>query len=84
MDVTSYSDARNNLKALMDRVVANRTPVVVTRRSSEAVVMLSLEDWHALEETLYLHSSPANAARLRDAIAQLDADGGHERTLVTS
>lgn len=82
MDVTTYSEARNNLKALMDRVIADRTPIVVTRRrSSEAVVMLSLEDWSAVEETLHLLSSATNAKRLHGAIAELEAGGGNERAL---
>ena len=82
MDVISYSDTRARLKDVMDRVVADRTPVVVTRQKAEAVVMVSLADWNAMEESLHLLSSPANAARLRDAIAQLDAGRGRERELI--
>lgn len=82
MDVLNYSDTRANLKEVMDRVVADRTPVVVTRKRGEAVVMVSLADWSAMEETLHLLSSPANAQRLKDAIRQLEADGGSERDLI--
>lgn len=82
MDVLSYSDTRANLKEVMDRVVEDRAPVVVTRQKAEAVVMVSLSDWNAMEETLHLLSSPANAARLRDSIRQLDAGGGTERDLI--
>ena len=82
MDVLSYSQTRANLKRVMDKVVEDRTPVVVTRQKAEAVVMVSLSDWNAMEETLHLVSSPANAARLRQAIAQLDAGKGVERKLV--
>ena len=81
MDVLSYSDTRANLKAVMDRVVADRSPVVVTRQKAEAVVMVSLADWTAMEETLHLLSNTANAKRLRGAIGQLDAGGGSEREL---
>ena len=81
MDVLSYSDTRANLKAVMDRVVADRSPVVVTRQKAEAVVMVSLADWTAMEETLHLLSNAANAKRLRGAIGQLDAGGGSEREL---
>ena len=81
MDVITYSDARANLKDVMDRVVEDRTQVVVTRQRGEAVVMLSLSDWNAVQETLHLVSTPANARRLREAIDQLDADDGTEREL---
>lgn len=82
MDVLTYSDTRANLKDVMDRVVNDRTPVVVTRQKAEAVVMVSLADWSAMEETLHLLSSPKNAERLREAIAELDAGGGVERELI--
>ena len=82
MDVITYSDARANLKDVMDRVVEDRTQVVVTRQKSEAVVMVSLSDWNAMEETMHLLSTPANAGRLRSSIRQLDAGKGTERQLV--
>jgi antitoxin YefM len=82
MDVLTYSDIRARLKEVMDRVVENRTPVVVTRRSGEAVVMVSLADWNAMEETSHLLSSRRNAGRLTSAIQQLDAGGGKKRGLV--
>ena len=82
MDVLTYSDARANLKAVMDRVAEDHTPVVITRQKAEAVVMVSLSDWSATEETLYLLSSPANAGRLRASIRQLDAGKGKERDLI--
>ncbi len=82
MDVLTYSETRANLKDVMDRVVEDRTPVVVTRQRGESVVMVSLSDWNAMEETLHLLSNPANAARLREAISELDAGGGTVRDLV--
>jgi antitoxin YefM len=82
MDVLSYSDTRARLKEVMDRVVEDRTPVVVTRQSGEAVVMVSLADWNAMEETLHLLFSPKNAERLRSAVRQLDAGRGKKRDLV--
>lgn len=82
MDVLSYTDTRARLKEVMERVVADRAPVVITRQKAEAVVMVSLADWNAMEETLHLLSSPANASRLRASIRQLDAGKGSERNLV--
>jgi len=82
MDVLTYSDTRARLKEVMDQVVADRTPVVVTRKRGEAVVMVSLADWSAMEETLHLVSSPANAQRLAAAIGQLDSGAGSTRQLI--
>ncbi len=82
MDVLSNSDTRAHLKEVMDRVVADREPVLVTRKRGESVVMVSLADWYAMEETLHLKSSPANASRLAAAIEQLEAGGGSERDLI--
>ena len=82
MDVLTYSDARANLKAVMDRVVDDRTQIVITRQKAEAVVLVSLEDWNAMEETMHLLSTPANAERLRESIRQLDAGEGTERDLI--
>jgi antitoxin YefM len=81
MNVLTYSDTRANLKDVMDRVVADRAPVVITRQKAEAVVMVSLADWNAMEETLHLLSTPANAERLRAAVRDLDAGTGTERAL---
>jgi antitoxin YefM len=82
MDVLTYSDTRANLKDVMDRVVEDRAPVIITRQKAEAVVMVSLADWNAMEETLHLLSTPVNAERLRAAVRDLDAGGGTERELI--
>jgi antitoxin YefM len=81
MDVLTYTDTRAKLKEVMDRVVDDHQPIVITRQKAEAVVMISLADWNAMEETVHLLSSPTNAARLRDAIRELDAGGGAEHDL---
>jgi antitoxin YefM len=82
MDVLTFTDTRAKLKEVMDRVVQDHAPVVVTRQKAEAVVMVSLSDWNSMEETVRLLSSPANAARLAVAIAQLDAGQGADRELI--
>ena len=82
MDVTTYSDARKNLKSLMDRVVDDCSEVIITRRSGRPVVMVSLDDWNSIVETEYLLSSPENARRLREGIAELDRGEGVEREIV--
>ncbi|MFG6621382.1 type II toxin-antitoxin system Phd/YefM family antitoxin [Sulfitobacter sp. 1A05707] len=81
MDVMTYSDARAQLKAVMDQAIHDKQEVVVTRKKGEAVVVVSLETWNAVNETLHLLSTPKNASRLRASIAQLDAGTGEEREL---
>lgn len=81
MDVITYSDARAQLKAVMDRAINDREEVIVTRKRGEAVVVVSLDTWNAITETLYLQSSSRNAARLHAAINELDAGVGQERQL---
>ena len=73
MDVLTYSEARANLKTVMDRVVDDHVPVVVARRRTRSVVMVSLEDWNSMEATMHLLSTPANAQALRESIAQAEA-----------
>ena len=83
MNSISFSESRANLKALMDRVVADKAPVTITRaRGQESVVMVSESEWSSIEETLYLLSSPANAARLLDAVRGLEAGEGVEHELI--
>ncbi|MBI2302089.1 MAG: type II toxin-antitoxin system prevent-host-death family antitoxin [Armatimonadetes bacterium] len=82
MDAISYTHARQHLAKTMDRVCADRTPVIITRQQAEAVVMLSLADYEALEETAYLLRSPANAQRLLQSIRELEAGQGTARELV--
>lgn len=69
MDAITYSAARANLADTMDRVCDDHDPIIVTRRSGRNVVLVSQEDWNAIEETTYLLKSPANAARLRQSLA---------------
>lgn len=82
MDVMNYSDARAQFKGVMDRAINDKQEVVVTRKKGEAVVVVSLEAWNSINETLHLLSTPRNAARLRSSIAQLDAVDGDERELI--
>ena len=58
MDVVTYTDARASLKDVMDRVIYDHIEVVVTRKKREAVVMISLDEYNAIQETLHLQKSP--------------------------
>ena len=81
MDVMTYTDARASLKDVMDRVIHDHVEVVVTRKNREAVVMISLDEYNAIQETLPLQKSPKNVQRLHSSIAQLTAGQGSEREI---
>jgi antitoxin YefM len=72
-DIISYTQARNNLKAVMDKVWDDSTPVVITRAGGKSVVVMSKDDYDSMKETEYLLSSPVNAGALRESIAQVEA-----------
>ena len=67
MKTLNYTTARKNLADVIDDVVDDHTPVIITKGSDKAVVMMSLDDWNAWQETMYLLRGPANAERLLEA-----------------
>ncbi|MBX9764685.1 MAG: type II toxin-antitoxin system prevent-host-death family antitoxin [Pseudomonadaceae bacterium] len=81
MDAISYTNVRANLAQTMDRVCEDHEPLIITRNRQQSVVMISLEDYKALEETAYLLRAPKNAKRLLDAVASLESGQGQERSL---
>jgi antitoxin YefM len=72
MDVVTYTHARQNLAKLMDETQANHEPIVINRQQKGSVVMMSLEDYNGLMETLHLLRSPRNAERLLRSIRQAE------------
>lgn len=81
MDVITYTRARARLAEIMGKVCADHGPLIITRRNEESVVMISLEDFEAMEETAYLLRSPKNGRRLLESIAELQSGGGTAREL---
>ena len=69
--VLNYTQARQNLKSLMDAVIEDRIAITITRTTSEPVIMMAKTEYDALMETLHLIRSPRNAARLREAIDEI-------------
>jgi len=82
MGYVTLTELRANMAKHFDRVEQDRTELVVTRQNHEPVVVLPLAELEGLRETLHLLSTPANAERLRQSIAELDAGNGAERSLL--
>lgn len=82
MQITTYSNFRQNLKTYLDKVFTNHDPLFVTRANGEDVVVLSKSDYESLTETLHLLGNPTNAKRLIDGIKELEEGNGVARNQI--
>lgn len=82
MEITTYSNFRQNLKHFMDMVLSARVPLFVTRSQGGDVVVLSKSDYESMEETIHLLSSPKNAARLAIGIEEYNKGKGVKKDLI--
>lgn len=82
MEATTYTAVRENLARTMTKVCQDHAPIIVTRKQNGSVVIMSLEDYEALEETAYLLRAPKNARRLIESFAELADGKGTERSLI--
>jgi antitoxin YefM len=71
MDAITDTQAQKNFTAVMNQVCEDHAPVIIIGESQKPVVMMSLEDYNSIEETLYLLRSPKNAQRLYQALEEL-------------
>lgn len=81
MRIINYSEARNSLKAVLDSVVEDADVAVITRRDAADAVVMSLDHYRSIVETLHLVSTPANATHLAKSIAQFKAGKAKRRSL---
>lgn len=72
MEAIAYSNARKKFAGIMEKVCNDHEPVIITRKNAPSVIMMSLDDYSAIEETMYLLKSPANAAHLMASIAEFE------------
>ncbi|WP_036485039.1 type II toxin-antitoxin system Phd/YefM family antitoxin [Myxosarcina sp. GI1] len=82
MDAITYTQARKNFTSVMNQVCDDHSPIIITRQSESPVVMMSLEDYNAIEETMYLLRSPKNAQRLYKGLEQLKEGKYQQRELI--
>jgi len=82
MRVISFTEARNGLKGVLDGVVNDADTTIITRRDAEDAVVMSLDYYNSLMETVYLMRSPANAEHLNKSIAQYRAGQAQPRELM--
>jgi antitoxin YefM len=81
MKTISFSESRKHYAETLDTVLNDREEVVITRAGRDPVVILALDEYESLKETAYLLQSPANAARILQSIAELEAGGGKRHEL---
>lgn len=82
MRIINFSDARNSLRTVIDQVVQDADVTVISRRDAADAVVMSFDYYSSLMETVYLLSSPANAAHLAKSIAQARAGQARHRELI--
>ena len=82
MRIVSFTEARNSLKAVLDSVVNDADTAVITRRDSEDAVVMSLDYYNSLMETVHLLRSPANAEHLNRSIEQFKAGKVTQREIM--
>ena len=81
MAVISFTEAREKLASVMDQACDDRAPVIITRQKKPSMVLLSLEEFEAMEETLHLLRSPRNAERLMQSVEAADRGALTEQAL---
>lgn len=82
MRVVNFSEARNNLKSVLDQAVDDADYTIITRRDSEDAVVMSLNTFNSYMETVHLLKSPANAAHLSKSIEQYKNGKVQEKEII--
>ena len=82
MNATTVNEAKNNLDRLIEQVTADAEPTIICGDQGQKAVLLSLEEFNSWQETLYLLANPANAAHLRQSIAEAKTGKTLERELI--
>lgn len=82
MEITTYTNFRQNLKHYLDLIFSSRIPLFVTRSKGEDVVVLSKTDYDGMQETIHLLSSPKNAERIALALKEYELGKGEVKEII--
>lgn len=82
MNAVTLNDAKHNLERLISRAIVDAEPTIICTDDGQKVVFMSLDEFNTWQETLYLLSNPANAAHLRQSIAEANAGKVQQRALL--
>jgi len=82
MNVVTINDAKRNLDSLIAKVISDAEPTIIATNAGQQIVLLSLDEFNAWQETAYLLSNPANAAYLRQSIAEAQLNKVVEHELI--
>ena len=82
MNAVTLNDAKHNLERLITRAIVDAEPTIICTDDGQKVVFMSLDEFNSWQETLYLLSNPANAAHLRQSIAEANAGRMQQRVLL--
>jgi antitoxin YefM len=84
MNVVTVNEAKRNLDSLIQKVFSDAEPAIITTESGQQIVLLSMDEFSAWQETAYLLSNPANAAHIRKSISEAQAGKSSEHELIES
>jgi len=84
MYAVTVKNAKQNLESLIDKVISDAEPLIITTQEGQQMVLLSMEEFNAWQETAYLLSNPANAAHLRQSMAEVERGQVSEHNLIES
>ncbi len=82
MKAMTYTQVRKNFASAMDEVCNDHSPIIITRQNRSPVVVISLEDYSSIEETLYLMKSSKNYSRLLESIENINNQKSNSRDLI--
>ena len=82
MDAITYTKARKNFTQTMNKVCDDHAPLIITRQNQKPIVMMSLEDYNSIEETLYLLKNSKNSSRLSNALEDLKQNNFSHKKLI--
>lgn len=82
MTIVTVNEAKHALDSLIEQVIADAEPMVITAENGQQIVLISLDEYNAWQETIYLLSNPANVAHLRQSIAQAQRGQVQVRELI--